>query len=80
MISCFSDIDLAVQTPQIFEESFKTRSLFQIASMLKTALITRNGQVAVGARVPVLSFLTVVALGLFHRNAKHELRLIPLYP
>ena len=33
--------------------------------MLKTALITRGGQVAVGARVPVLSFPTVVALGRF---------------
>ena len=67
-----SDIDLVVQTTQVYEDAFKTRSLFQIASMLKTALMTRGGQVAVGAKVPILAFPTVVALGGFHRTADHE--------
>ncbi len=46
--------------------------------MLKTALITRNGQVTVGARVPVLSFLTVVALGPFYHIANYGLQLMPV--
>lgn len=58
-----SDIDLVVQTPQVYEDAFKTRSLFQLSSMLRTALVTRGGQVAVGAKVPVLSFPTVFPLG-----------------
>ncbi|KAI0789522.1 hypothetical protein C8Q75DRAFT_807149 [Abortiporus biennis] len=57
------DIDMVIYTPQIYEESYKTRVLFQLASMLRKAQLTLGGQVAVGARVPILSLTTVAGLG-----------------
>ncbi|CAL1694798.1 unnamed protein product [Somion occarium] len=76
------DIDLVVFTPQVYDDKFKTKALFQLASMLKNAHVTFKTQVAVGARVPVLSFQTVPSLGSFQidisLNADDGLRATPI--
>lgn len=63
LVHTCSDIDVLIQTPQIYEDAYKIRALFQLQSMLRSTQLTRNGQVSSGAKVPILSFSSVPAFG-----------------
>ncbi|KAH8094669.1 hypothetical protein BXZ70DRAFT_908781 [Cristinia sonorae] len=58
-----SDIDLVIQTPQVYDDKYKTRVLHQLASMFRFSISCREPTVAVGACVPVLQFKTSPPLG-----------------
>ena len=63
IVSFSSDVDLVIQTPEIYDHKYRTRVLFQLSSMFRNALFCRSATVAAGARVPVVTFETMPELG-----------------
>ena len=63
LLSVRSDTDLVITTASSFDDETRKRSLFQLASLMRSAHITPYVQVIHRARVPVISFQTVPDLG-----------------
>ncbi|KAI8981329.1 hypothetical protein BD414DRAFT_97463 [Trametes punicea] len=76
------DTDLVITTPHSYDDEMKKRVLFQLASLMRNTRMTDHVQVVARARVPVISFKTLPALGSLKidisLNVSDGLRAVPI--
>lgn len=59
------DLDLVIDTSEVYDRRFLVRSLFQLATMLRNAGVTSACDVISHARVPIIKVEVTPALGAF---------------